>query len=237
MKSLREIFYSLTKFADKWDPYFDVYETWFSRFRGQAPRILEIGVQHGGSAEMWLEYFGPGTQIVGVDIDKRCLQHASSSVEVVLGDQEDPKFWIEFFAKHPEPFDIILDDGGHRMNQMIITFVMTSEHVRDGGIYLVEDVHTAYWNHYSIFWPGPWDDFGLYNTKNIMEFTKMGLDVLNREHIEPHAGKIPQLDPTVLKTFEHVKSVHYYNSMIVFEIGKQQEFKRCLNSGTRMLEN
>jgi SAM-dependent methyltransferase len=235
MKPLRDIFKSLSKFADKWDPYFDVYETWFSSFRGQSPRILEIGVQHGGSAEMWLEYFGEGTKIVGVDVDPRCLQHNSQDIEIVIGDQADRNFWNTFFQNYNEPFDIAIDDGGHRMQQMIMSFVTVSQHIRDGGIYLVEDLHTAYWNHIDI-WPiGPWDDMGLYNVKNMMEFTKAGLDVLNKEHIEPHIGKIPQLDPLIIDTFKHVKAVHYYNSMIVFEIGKQKPFVRCLNnSGTQM---
>lgn len=237
MKSLRDIFWSLPKYADKWDPYFDVYETWFAKFRGQAPRILEVGVQHGGSAQMWLEYFGPGTKIVGVDVDTKCLQHTSDDVEILIGDQEDPKFWQDFFATHTDAFDIVIDDGGHRMKQMIMTFVLASKHINDGGIYLVEDVHTSYWNNHSIFWPGPWDDFGLYNPGNMMEFTKVGLDVLNKAHIEPHTGIIPQLDPTVVDTFSHIKGTHYYNSMIVFEIGQQKEFKRCLNFGTKMTDD
>lgn len=234
MKSLREIFYSLEKFADKWDPYFDVYETWFSKFRGRSPRILEIGVQNGGSADMWIEYFGPGTKVIGVDVDERCSQHTSDNVEINIGDQGNAAFWDNFFAKYAEPFDIIIDDGGHRMDQMVLTFVVANSHVKENGIYLIEDVHTAYWNHHSLFL-GPWDDFGLYNPKNIMEFTKIGLDVLNKEHIEPHKDIIPQLDKNVVATFNNIKGVHYYNSMIVFEVGKQAEFKRCLNSGRKML--
>lgn len=233
MKTLREIFWNLPKFADKWDPYFDVYETWFSKFRGKSPRILEIGVQNGGSALMWLEYFGTGTKVVGVDVDSRCKQHTSENVDIVIGDQGDPAFWTNFFNQYTEPFDIIIDDGGHRMQQMILTFVLASPHVKEDGIFLIEDTHTTYWNHPSLFL-GPWDDFGLYNPQNIMEFTKVGLDVLNREHIEPYKDKVPQLDPTITDTFKNVKGVHYYNSMIVFEIGRQLEFKRCLNSGQRM---
>ena len=234
MKSLRDIFWSLPKFADKWDPYFDVYETWFAKFRGQSPRILEIGVQNGGSAQMWLEYFGPGTKVVGVDVDPRCQQHANENISIAIGDQGDENFWSDFFKQYTEPFDIIIDDGGHRMEQMITTFVMAKPHIKNNGIYLIEDVHTAYWNHHTLFL-GPWNTLGLYNPGNIMEFTKIGLDVLNREHIEPHKDIIPQLDGIVVNTFDHVKSVHYYNSMIVFEIGPQKEFARCLNSGHTMV--
>ena len=233
MKSLRDIFYNLPKFADKWDPYFDVYETWFSKFRDQSPRILEIGVQNGGSAQMWLEYFGPGTKVAGVDIDPRCKQHAADNIEIIISNQGSSAFWNNFFKEHTEPFDIIIDDGGHRMQEMILTFSVANTHVKDNGIYLVEDLHTAYWNHSSLFL-GPWDDFGLYNPRNMMEFTKVGLDVLNNVHINPHKDIIPQIDTNIVNTFKHVKGVHYYNSIIVFEIGPQKEFKRCLNSGRTM---
>lgn len=233
MKTLRDIFWSLPKFADKWDPYFDVYETWLSKFRGHSPRILEIGVQNGGSADMWLEYFGPGTKVTGVDIDTRCAQHASDNIEIVIGDQGSAEFWNNFFATHTDSFDIVIDDGSHRMRDMAVTFVAASKAVKSGGIYLIEDTHTAYWNHYSLFL-GPWDDFGLNNPGNILEFTKTGIDVLNREHIEPHAQVIPQINPLLTETFGNVKGMHYYNSMIVFEMGQQSPFTRCLNSGVKM---
>ena len=33
--------------------------------------VVEIGVQLGGSVEMWREYFGPATRIYGIDINHR----------------------------------------------------------------------------------------------------------------------------------------------------------------------
>lgn len=232
MKSLRDIFWSLPKFADKWDPYFDVYETWFAKFRNHSPRILEIGVQNGGSADMWVEYFGPGTRVVGVDIDPRCLQHTSESVEIVIGDQGSTVFWTSFFESHPEPFDIVIDDGSHQMSDMVLTFILASKHVRDGGIYLVEDCHTVYWTDPSIY-HGDIATRGIYNPQNFMEFTKAGLDVLNRKHMTDHP-QVPQLAAGLIDVFGHIKSTHYYDSMVVYEVGATKPFTRCLNSGARM---
>lgn len=236
MKSLREIFYSQSKFADKWDPYFDVYETWLSRFKGAGPRILEIGIQNGGSAAMWLEYFGPGTKVLGIDIDSRCLQHATDDIEIVIGDQGSPEFWENFLVTNSHRFDIVIDDGGHRMQEMILTFMAVSQLVDAGGIYIIEDTHTAYWSDSSLF-GAPHTDFGLGNPNNVLEFTKDAVDVLNREHIEPHAGVIPQLDKNLTDLYKNVKGLHYYNSMIVFEMGLQAPFARCLNSGVKMQDN
>jgi len=232
MKTLREIFYSLPKHADKWDPYFDVYETWLARFRGQKPRILEIGVQHGGSGLMWAEYFGPGTQQVGVDIDPRCQRHVSDDIAIEIGNQGDPSFWKYFFDKYTEPFDIIIDDGSHQMQDMILTFIMVNSHVKENGIYLIEDCHTAYWTDPDLY-GGPMEDRGLYNSGNIIEFVKTGIDVINQSHIEKYP-QVPQLDKNISNTFSRVSAMHFYNSMVVFEIGTHLEFKRCRNSGIAM---
>lgn len=232
MKSLRDIFWSLSLHADKWDPYFDVYETWFSRFRGQAPRILEIGVQHGGSSRMWQEYFGLGTQIVGVDIDPRCLQHKTNNIDIVIGDQGNPDFWNQFLSQYTEPFDIIIDDGSHQMQDMSLTFLLLNQQVKDSGIYLIEDCHTAYWTDASLY-GGPLEDRGLYNPGNIIEFAKTGIDVLNRLHMESNP-QVPQLDISLTKVFDRVVGMHFYDSMIVFEMGRPKPFTRQRNSGTAM---
>jgi hypothetical protein len=39
--------------------YFDIYDRYFSKYRGKTTQILEIGVQAGGSLQMWKDYFGP----------------------------------------------------------------------------------------------------------------------------------------------------------------------------------
>lgn len=238
MKSFRELFWSTAKSADKWDPYFDVYEFWLSRFRNSNPRILEIGVQNGGSTEMWTEYFGPGAKITGIDIDPKCAEHATDNVEIVIGDQSSEIFWDDFFQTHTDKFDIVMDDGSHRMFDMKLSFVKVNPHVSDGGLYIIEDTHTAYWNHESIFPDiptGSLNNHGLGNPQNIYEFTKLAADVINREHIESYAGRIPQLNPLVKDTFQRVRGLHYYNSMIVFEIGSQSEFRRCINSGRKII--
>ena len=51
--------------------------------------VLEIGVFHGGSLQMWREYFGRGARIVGIDIDPRCRQFEEEQISVMIGDQAD----------------------------------------------------------------------------------------------------------------------------------------------------
>lgn len=45
--------------ADKWSGYLDAYHRHFDRFRAQDRiTLVEVGVQSGGSIEMWRSYFG-----------------------------------------------------------------------------------------------------------------------------------------------------------------------------------
>src|SRR6266567_1677704 len=37
----------------KWHHYFEIYHRHFARFRGRSPVVVEIGVFHGGSLQMW----------------------------------------------------------------------------------------------------------------------------------------------------------------------------------------
>ena len=130
---------------DKWTQYFRVYEQWFSPYRGKDIVFVEIGVQNGGSAQMWRHYFGKDAKIIGVDIDPRCKELETDGITVEIGSQEDPNFWAAFREKYPR-VDILLDDGGHTMNQQIVTFKEMFPHIRDGGLYMCEDCHTSYWS-------------------------------------------------------------------------------------------
>src|ERR1700730_10944805 len=59
------------KLSDKWEQYLSIYETELKRFveQGKPVRLLEIGVQNGGSLEIWAKYLPPDSTVIGVDID------------------------------------------------------------------------------------------------------------------------------------------------------------------------
>jgi hypothetical protein len=124
----------------KWDHYFDIYHRHFSRFRGKAVRVLEIGIYSGGSLEMWRHYFGPRCQIYGIDIEPACKTYESGSVRVFIGDQGDRNFWKRFKSEVPG-IDIVIDDGSHLPQQQIVTFEELLPYLQPGGVYLCEDVH------------------------------------------------------------------------------------------------
>ena len=98
---------------DKWLHYFPVYEQHFAPFRGARPRVLEIGISHGGSLQMWRRYFGRGATVVGIDIEPRVTSLAEPGLDIHVGSQSDPEFLAELVDRYGG-FDIVIDDGSHR---------------------------------------------------------------------------------------------------------------------------
>jgi len=132
------------RLVTKWLHYFDVYAAELAHLQGKDITFLEIGIFRGGSIPMWGGYFGKGSKLVFADIDPACRALADPGVFIEIGDQSDPVFLKQLAAKHG-PFDVIIDDGGHKMDQQTISFENLWPAVKDGGQYLVEDTHTSYW--------------------------------------------------------------------------------------------
>ena len=115
-----------------------------ARFRGTDVHLVEFGVGHGGSLQMWKQYFGSRARIFGVDINPDCKNLEREQIEIFIGDQEDRRF-LKYLAKQIPRIDILIDDGGHTMPQQIKTFEELFPHVDEKGLYLCEDLHTSYW--------------------------------------------------------------------------------------------
>lgn len=124
----------------KWEHYFEIYDRHLSKFRGKAPTIVEIGIYSGGSLKMWQSYFGPGTQIVGIDIEPACKAYEGEGVRVFIGDQADRSFWARFRKEVPK-VDILIDDGGHHHEQQSVSLEEMLPCLAPGGVYICEDVH------------------------------------------------------------------------------------------------
>lgn len=51
--------------------YFTPYNRYMKQFIGKNPNVLEIGIRHGGSIEMWNYYFDNKCNIYGIDIEDK----------------------------------------------------------------------------------------------------------------------------------------------------------------------
>jgi hypothetical protein len=185
----------------KWQHYFEIYDRHFSRFRGTDVHIVEFGVYKGGSLQMWKNYFGPNAKIYGIDINPSCKELEEEQIEIFIGDQENRQFLKSLIEKIPR-IDIVIEDGGHTMNQQIVTYEEFFPHVDKNGVYLCEDLHTSYWQSYS---------GGFKRRGTFIEYSKNFIDFLNAWH----SVQKNKLDVTEFTKSVH--SLHYYDSIIVIE--------------------
>lgn len=184
----------------KWMHYFDVYDQHFSRYRGKEVVILEIGVFHGGSLQMWKHYFGGKARIYGVDINPRCKSLEEEQVTIITGSQSDREFLRKLKHELP-PIDILIDDGGHTMQQQIVTFEELYGAVKPDGAYLCEDLHTSYRLHYG---------GGVRRRGTFIEYSKKLIDRMNAWHSEEHALRVDDFTRSA-------GSLHFYDSIMVVE--------------------
>ena len=185
----------------KWKHYFDIYHRHLARFRGQAVTLLEFGVFHGGSLQMWKHYLGPAARIVGVDIAPICKTLEEEQISIRIGDQEDRGF-LRRLADELGQIDIVIEDGGHTMGQQIATFEEIFFRMSDFGLYLTEDLHTSYWARYG---------GGVRRSGTFIEYAKALIDRLNAWHTE---------DPEALSVDDftlQAASLHFYDSVLVIE--------------------
>jgi hypothetical protein len=93
---------------------------------------------------MWKDYFGDKAVIFGIDIDPRCKQFEEENIKIFIGSQSDRNFLRDIKKTIPK-IDVLIDDGGHTMNQQIVSYEELFDHIKEDGVYLCEDLHTSYW--------------------------------------------------------------------------------------------
>lgn len=114
------------------------YERVVGPHRDEPITLLEIGVERGGSLRTWARYFTRAT-IVGVDIKPDCAKHAGDRRIVEIGSQADAAFLTELGVKYQPT--VIIDDGSHLADHILLTFQTLWPYLQHGGTYIVEDIH------------------------------------------------------------------------------------------------
>ena len=188
----------------KWHHYIPIYDRYFSRFRGTDVRFLEIGVFKGGSLQMWRKYFGEKAKIFGIDIDPDCIKYQGIDGEVRIGSQDDAKFLKEITAEMGG-VDVVLDDGSHQMKHIMATLQSVLPNVSEGGIYMIEDLHTAYWRNFG---------GGLKSSTNFFNGIRTIVDDMHHWY-HGRRMRMPEIS-------KHCRSIHIYDSIVVIEKGKIQ---------------
>lgn len=184
----------------KWHHYLPLYDRYLSRYRGKPLKFLEIGVSKGGSLAMWRRYFGDSAVIFGIDIDPACAAYDGVDAQVRIGSQDDTKF-LDRVVKEMGGVDVVLDDGSHFMNHIRATLSHLFPKLADDGIYMIEDLHTAYWRR----WGG-----GDGTTSNFFNEIRPMIDDLHRWYRDDNRVRSPALGG-------NLSGLHIHDSLLVID--------------------
>lgn len=193
----------------KWTHFFEIYDSHFSRFRGSDVHLLEIGIDSGGSLEMWRHYFGRNARIFGSDLNPGCKALEADGFPIFIGDQNDRRFLRETLDAMGR-IDIVIDDGGHDMDQQTTTFQEIFPRLTDGGIYVCEDISSSYIEEFG----------GGYRRKGtFVEYAKGFVDAIHAWHSEdPKRFAVSDLTRSI-------HGIHFYNNALIIEKRNMSEPK------------
>jgi hypothetical protein len=196
--SLLEIYERVPYLSIKYDSYFLVYEALLKQFVDREVTILEVGVFNGGSLFMWRKYFGPKARIIGVDLNPDAQEWEKHGFEIYIGDQSSDAFWSHLFQKIGK-VDVVIDDGGHTNRQQITTSHYAIQNINDGGLLIVEDVHTSYFR-----------EFGNPSKYSFVNFAHQIVNGIN--------SRSYALRRTSARYSSLVYSVTFFESIVAFQI-------------------
>ena len=212
---------NLTKLADihktdksRFHFYTQHYQHHFKKYKFKKFKMLEIGVGGyenplvgGESLRMWKSFF-PFAKIFSLDIfDKSFLQE--NRIKIFKGSQVDEVF-LQQVCDNAGIFDIIIDDGSHINEHVIKSFEFLFPKLKIGGIYVVEDTQTSYWEEYG----GSSTNFNQQGT--IYNYFKSLIDSLNNVEFIVKDYQQSYFD-------KHIVAMHFYHNLIFIYKGENNE--------------
>lgn len=194
--------------AHKWLHYLPVYDQFLRPYVGSKVKMLEIGVSFGGSLEIWRKFLGPDAILFGIDINPECSAFDGKSASVRIGSQTDPDF-LRRVVKEMGGVDVVLDDGSHVASHQRVSFETLFPLLSDGGLYVIEDMQTAYW--------GGHFEGGRKRKGTAIEFLKDKIDDMHRHYVvqgQNRSDAIPEIE-----------SIQFFDSIAV--IRKKRQLPRA----------
>jgi hypothetical protein len=186
----------------KWLHYLAIYDKILVPFVGSKVKMLEIGVYKGGSLSLWRKYLGKDATLFGIDIDPSCAVHDGKFGNVRIGSQDDPSFLRKVITEMGG-VDIVLDDGSHIGRHQRTSFEILFPLLNEGGLYVIEDMHTAYW---------PRFEGGLRKKGTAIEFLKDEIDKMHQHYFKDGLHNQPTTE---------IDSIQFFDSIAVVSKGKQ----------------
>lgn len=188
--------------------YCSTYAQYLDPIRETARKVLEVGIAGGASLRMWRDYF-PNSDIIGVDhnsqyvnaVNLENLAQKDSRIQCSLYDAANPEDWDKIEERWGCDFDVLIDDGYHSTANIIQTFENAFQLVRDGGYYIIEDLHAVYTPDYNR------DNHLVRDVKSAVHYF---LDLVHQvnEHGEGQCGR---------QSWSELESVHFHKSLVIIK--------------------
>ncbi len=199
-----EIFFANDgRIIHKWLHYFAIYDQLLEPYAGSKVKLLEIGVSKGGSLGLWRKFLGGKAVIFGIDIDPSCAAYDGEFASVRIGSQDDPQF-LRSVIGEMGGIDIVLDDGSHVASHQRASFDVLFPLLSEGGLYIIEDMHTAYW---------PLYEGGLKKRGTAVEFLKDKIDEIHKHYRNKGLNNA--------KSMPDIASIQFFDSIAIVKKRKQ----------------
>lgn len=229
---------STDKRVQKWTSYLPTYERYFGPLRGCDVNILELGVQSGGSQEMWLHFFGPMAHSYGVDMEAKVLAFNNARITNMIGDIGSAAF-LESVCDRIPRLDVIIDDASHISWHMIFAFRKLWPCLKPGGLYLVEDIESSYklrapFNGGPRI-PGTFIEFAKATVDDLQAFWSCPVSPSMNHNLRCHEGQESGVRPSnVTRTMQ---GMYVHDGIVVFEKALQPKVPAAnMDGGGLMLK-
>lgn len=212
--------------SDKHRPGFHAYgslhQAKFRPLKYRRIKLVEIGIGDwpgagGRSLLAWRAFF-PFATIVGCDLlDKQGLARPGTRIRrMSQGSREDLLALLAAEA----PFDIVIDDGSHLSEHQLLTFRVLFDGLKDGGLYVIEDVQTSYWpvKVGTAHWDGAAPDDPTFARTCMGFFLGLAKYLNHAEFLEGVAADSPYVP-----LMKRVRRITFEHNLIVVEKGRNED--------------
>lgn len=206
MKTLAELAIKYKSDKHGHHDYCNTYEQYFAPLKNEVFTFIELGIggyeypdRGGAGLKMWYDYF-PNARIVGVDkFIKKGLSNDRTAI--YQGSQADPQLFngIDGIIDIEGRPRIVIDDASHMNGLTIQSFELLFPQLQDGGIYVVEDIESSWWEEHDF--DGCRNREDMHAPTTINYFRKLLNEVSSKYNGEPEKFGI--------------KSVHFYSNLII----------------------
>jgi hypothetical protein len=202
------------------------YSRWLAPYRAQRGlKLVEIGARKGKSLSLWSNYFIHPELILGVAYDHKgntkgvqTVENYHKSIQLLFGDQSESSTMTQVCEKGP--FHIILDDGSHVPTHQIFSLFSLWSCLQPGGLYIIEDTETNYWDHGNRIYGYRLKNTGIGSSPkySAIEKLKQFIDVLHKE-------KINHTDLSVMPGDEHLCEVSFAKNTVALHKCTQEQMR------------